>query len=134
MMELELRPYAIGVCLALWTLVVIVVVYLALRDRRRGRTRLPSRRRSVNYTFEHLGHTWHANVNTEGPVRELFLSTAKTGELLHHMSKDAAICASIALQHGCPLDELRSSLARETGGEPLSPLARALDLAEGARN
>jgi len=111
-------------------LVLVVVLVSVHRRGHPGRSRLPQRRRSVNYKFEHAGFRWHATVNTEGgAVLEVFLSTAKTGELLEHLSKDMSVAASLALQYGCPLDVLRAALARDTGGEPLTPLARALDLA-----
>ena len=96
-------------------------------------TRLPNRRHGFTFKFTHSTFKWHATVNTDGrgQIKEVFLSTAKTGELLEHLSKDMSVAASLALQYGCPLDVLRAALARDTGGEPLTPLAMALDIAAG---
>lgn len=41
---------------------------------------------------------------------------------------DAAIAASLALQHGCPVEVLRKALSRDARGNPLSPLGVALDV------
>jgi hypothetical protein len=99
-----------------------------LLNRHGTRARLPNHRAARTFKFDHSGFRWHATVNVGEPL-ELFLSTAKTGELLEWLSKDMAIAASLALQYGCPLGVLRAALARDTGGEPLTPLAMALDIA-----
>ena len=40
---------------------------------------------------------------------------------------DAAILASLALQYGCPLDDIRHALKRDIRGEASSPIGEALD-------
>jgi len=47
-------------------------------------------------------------------------------------ARDAAVAASLLLQHGCPVDTLRRALMRNADGSASGPLAHALDLlAEG---
>jgi len=43
---------------------------------------------------------------------------------------DAAILASLALQYGAPLDEIRHALKRDVRGEAASPIGAALDRIE----
>jgi hypothetical protein len=59
---------------------------------------------------------------------EIFLTTAKHGTVLDTNARDAAIAASLLLQHGCPLDTLRRALTRNSDGSASGPLAHALDL------
>jgi len=40
---------------------------------------------------------------------------------------DAAISASLALQHGCPLETLRRAVLRDPRGAPSTSLGAALD-------
>jgi hypothetical protein len=56
---------------------------------------------------------------------EIFLSTNKHGDT---NARDAAIAASLLLQHGCPLDTLCRALTRNSDGSASGPLAHALDL------
>lgn len=91
---------------------------------------LPARRRGQTVKFEMGTFKWHMTYTrfSDFAPAEVFLSTAKTGDMLRHMSSDAAITTSLCLQYGCPFDVLREALARDSGGEPLSPLAAALDI------
>jgi hypothetical protein len=50
------------------------------------------------------------------------------GSTAAFMAADAAIAASLALQHGCPHDTLRKALCRDSRGNAPSPLGVALDL------
>jgi ribonucleoside-diphosphate reductase alpha chain len=43
-------------------------------------------------------------------------------------ARDAAVAASLLLQHGCPVDTLRRALTRNGDGSASGPLAKALDL------
>lgn len=96
---------------------------------------LPARRESLQQKFELGSFRWYATWSCypDGSPAEVFLSTAKSGELLRWMSTDAAIAASLALQYGVPASVLRAALVRGEGGEALSPLAAALDYATGVR-
>jgi hypothetical protein len=46
-------------------------------------------------------------------------------------ARDSAVIASLALQHGASVDELRRVLSRNADGSAGGPLAAALDLIEG---
>jgi ribonucleoside-diphosphate reductase alpha chain len=58
----------------------------------------------------------------------MFLNPAgKVGTDLEAHARDAAITASLCLQHGCPLDALRKALTRTGNGGPGSALSFVLD-------
>jgi hypothetical protein len=94
------------------------------------RERLSDRRRSESFEFTHVGITYVASVERfeDGRVAEVFLSATKPGSLADSAARDAAIVASIALQHGADPEALRHSLGRGATGAAASPLGRALDL------
>lgn len=96
---------------------------------------LPARRQSFNQKFELGSFRWYVTWShyPDGSPAEVFLSTAKTGEMLRWMASDAAIATSLALQYGAPAEVLRAALVRGEGGEALSPLSMALDYATGVR-
>jgi ribonucleoside-diphosphate reductase alpha chain len=87
------------------------------------RERLPNRRGSLAFTFEHEGHRYRATASRyyDGRLGELFLDTGKDGTSLQSNAETAAILVSLLLQHGVAPDTIRHSI---TG-----PIAVALDLA-----
>jgi hypothetical protein len=96
------------------------------------RRRLPNRRPHVVLNFEHGGFAYTAGIGFfdeagQQPA-EIFLTTAKHGTLLDTNARDAAIAASLLLQHGCPVEKLRRALTRNGDGSASGPLAHALDL------
>jgi hypothetical protein len=94
------------------------------------RQRLPNRREHELLTFVHEGVRYTAGVGrfADGGLAEIFLSTAKHGTAIDLNARDAALAASLLLQHGCPLDTLRRALTRNVDGSASGPLAHALDL------
>ena len=96
------------------------------------RRRLPNRRPHLVLDFEHGGFRYTAGVgffDDDGrQPAEIFLTTAKHGTVLDTHARDAAIAASLLLQHGCPLDTLRRALTRNSDGTASGPLAHVLDL------
>jgi hypothetical protein len=64
----------------------------------------------------------------ENGLAEIFLNTCKHGTAVDVNARDAAIAASLLLQHGCHVDTLRKALTRNSDGSPSGPLARALDM------
>jgi hypothetical protein len=90
------------------------------------RQRLPNRRASEVLQFQHdnvkyIGAlSWFPN----GRVAELFLNTHRANSTAGVLASDAAICASLALQHGVKLADLRPALGD-------SPLARLIDIVSG---
>jgi ribonucleoside-diphosphate reductase alpha chain len=84
--------------------------------------------------FEHGGIRYSAGAGRfeDGGLAEIFLSTAKHGTAVDVNARDAAVAASLLLQHGSPVDTLRHALTRNVDGSASGPLAHALDLlAEG---
>jgi ribonucleoside-diphosphate reductase alpha chain len=100
------------------------------------RKHLPNRRAHDLLDFEHGGISYTAGVGRfdNGTLAEIFLNTRKTGTAVDVNARDAAVAASLLLQHGCDVDTLRKALTRNSDGSASGPLARALDLlAEEAR-
>ncbi len=94
-----------------------------------NRHRLPNRRRSETMVFEtgryklRLTVGYHAN----GDIGEVFVNALCASSGLDLFICDAAILASIALQHGATLDELRHALKHDGNGNAVSPIGAALD-------
>ena len=94
------------------------------------RERLPLRRGSTVLDFQHGGvdYTVGWSRYEDGRVAELFLNAGKLDSGVDTIARDSAIVASLALQNGCSVNDLRSSLTRTGFGGPAGPLAYALDL------
>ena len=94
------------------------------------RQRLPNRREHELLNFEHGGISYTAGVRRfeNGQLAEIFLTTAKHGTAVDVNARDAAVAASLLLQHGCPVDTLRRALTRNGDGSASGPLAHSLDL------
>jgi hypothetical protein len=96
------------------------------------RCRLPNRRPHLVLEFEHGGFAYTAGIgffdDAGQQPAEIFLTTAKHGTLLDTNARDAAIAASLLLQHGCPVETLRRALTRNGDGSASGLLAHALDL------
>jgi hypothetical protein len=99
-----------------------------------NRRRLPNRRLAETISFEVGGFHYVATVGRfeDGSPAEIFINAAKTGSELERSTRDAAVLASIGLQHGIPLKVLSHALSRNSRGEPDSALCFVLD--ELARN
>lgn len=95
------------------------------------RNLLSPRRPSKSYEFECKGLHFTATVGyyEDGRPGEIFISAP------HHSSspvesvvRDMAIAASIALQHGAPLEVLAKATTRDAQGRPDSALGEILDI------
>jgi hypothetical protein len=97
------------------------------------RARLPNRRRLESVGFECNGFKYVAGFGRfdDGRLAEIFLSCSKASSAVDTAARDIAITASIAIQRGASLDELRRALTRNADGSAGAPLAAALDLVEG---
>jgi hypothetical protein len=95
-----------------------------------ARDRLPNRRAAISTSFERDGARFEmtAGYYLDGRIGEIFLNADRANSLLDFLMSDAAILASIALQYGASLDELRHALKRDVHGEAQSPICAALDL------
>jgi hypothetical protein len=93
-----------------------------------NRERLPDRRGAELIEFIHDNRRWTATIGrfNDGRLAEIFLHAPKDSPILS-LAQDAAIIASIALQHGPPAAVIAHALA----GRDAGPLAQALAMAEG---
>jgi hypothetical protein len=94
-----------------------------------ARDRLPNRRLAETIAFERDGSRYCLTVGfySDGRVGEVFLNADRANSLLDVLASDAAIMASLALQHGCSLAEIVHALKRDSRGEAASPIGAALD-------
>jgi ribonucleoside-diphosphate reductase alpha chain len=94
------------------------------------RTRLPNRRASTTFAFQHGPHRYIATVSyfPNGQLAEIFLGNGRAGSDIDAAAKDSAVITSIALQHGVPVETIRHALLRDPHGAPASPIGAALDI------
>jgi ribonucleoside-diphosphate reductase alpha chain len=98
-----------------------------------ARERLPNRRPAETIAFERDGSQYQMTVGfypDDGLAGEIFLNHDRGDSLLDFLMSDAAILASLALQYGAPLDEIRHAIKRNIRGEAASPIGTALDRIE----
>jgi hypothetical protein len=94
------------------------------------RQRLANRRPHWLYRFECDGQIYTGGIGRfdDGRIAEIFINGAKVGSAAEANAQDAAIVASLALQHGCPIETIRHALARSGGSA--GPLATLLGKVE----
>lgn len=88
------------------------------------RERLPNRRRSFSFNFEHECHRYRCTGSrfVDGRLSEIFLDVpAKMGTPIHANASTTAILVSLLLQHGVDAETIRHSIE--------GPIAVALELA-----
>jgi hypothetical protein len=97
------------------------------------RQRLDNRRASEQIAFECAGFRYVATVSQfpDGRLAEIFLTNGKCGSDSDVSARDAAVVASLALQHGVPVETLRKALMRDSLGRANGPLGTVLDLFAG---
>jgi hypothetical protein len=90
---------------------------------------LPNRRGAMTFSVECNGlqYTCTASFFESGDLGEIFLINHRVNSHADSCARDAAILASLALQHGVPLDVLRKSLLRDPRGLASTPIGVALD-------
>jgi hypothetical protein len=93
------------------------------------RERLPNRRPAETFAFERDGSRYCLTVGyfPDGSVGEVFLNADRADSLLDVLTSDAAILASLALQHGCTLETIAHALKRDSAGRAASPIGTAVD-------
>jgi hypothetical protein len=93
------------------------------------RERLPNKRACETIAFERDGSNYQMTVGfyPDGRPGEIFLNADRSNSLLDVLASDAAILASLALQHGCTLETIAHALKRDARGDPSSPIGAALD-------
>jgi hypothetical protein len=95
------------------------------------RERLPQRRPSITFNFQCGSHVYTATISYfpgTNRLTEIFLGNGRAGSDVDAAAKDSAVVASIALQHGVPVDVIRRALLRDPRGIASSPLGVALDI------
>jgi hypothetical protein len=94
------------------------------------RRRLPNRRFNETFSIEASGLPFTVTVARfdDGTLAEVFISNHKAGSHADIAARDSAVVASLALQHGVPVDVLRLALIRDARGVASGPLGAALDL------
>ena len=94
------------------------------------RNRLKDRRAHWLYRFECDGQSYTGGIGRfeDGRIAEIFINGSKVGTAAEANAQDAAIVASLALQHGCPLETIRHALGRSGGnGGPLATLLKVVE-------
>jgi hypothetical protein len=94
------------------------------------RQRLQNRRPHWLYRFESGGQMYTGGIGRfdDGRIAEIFINGVKVGSTAEANAQDAAIVASLALQHGCPIGTIPHALARSGGST--GPLATLLGKVE----
>jgi len=94
------------------------------------RERLPNRRPSELIDFEHdsLFYTVGFSRFEDGRLAEIFVDGEKVDSASDIVMRDCAIVVSIALQHGCDISSILSSLTRGHDERPLGPMGKLLEL------
>jgi len=96
------------------------------------RQRLPNRHASRSFNFFCGPHRYTATVSYfagTGRLAEVFLNGGRAGSDADAAAAGSAVTASLALQHGVPVNVFRRALLRDGEGRASSPLGRALDIA-----
>lgn len=94
------------------------------------RERLPQRRGSTAVDYQHDGADFHLTCScfSDGRPGEIFVNSRKPNSAIDVLIGDAAILASLLLQHRVSLGEITHSLKRTAAGQPASPIGRALEI------
>jgi len=94
-----------------------------------ARDRLPNKRACETVAFEQDGSQYCLTVGfyPDGRPGEIFLNHDRGDSLLDVLTSDAAILASLALQHGCTLETIAHALKRDARGVAASPIGAAVD-------
>jgi hypothetical protein len=94
-----------------------------------SRNRLPNKRACETIAFERDGSQYQMTVGfyPDGRPGEIFLNHDRSDSLLDILTSDAAILASLALQHGCTLETIAHALKRDGRGVAASPIGAAVD-------
>jgi hypothetical protein len=94
------------------------------------RKRLPNRRGHEVLAFQHDGQNFTAGIGRfpDGRLAEVFINGAKFGSAAEASAQEAAMVASLALQHGCQVETIRHALTRgHAAGGPLGALLAVLE-------
>jgi hypothetical protein len=95
-----------------------------------ARERLPNRRGSISFNFEHrgLGFTRTYSCFSNGRVAELFITNHKVASAVDVDARDAAIILSFALQFGADISAIGKALCRDPRRNPRGVIGAALHI------
>lgn len=95
-----------------------------------ARRSLNNRRAHELHEFWFRGKTYTMGVGRfdDRRVAEIFIDCSKVSSESANDARDAAVCLSIALQCGTPLDAIRAAVTREEDGSPSGIIGCVLDL------
>lgn len=93
------------------------------------RTMLPNRRYHEVINIADSGQNYHVGIGraANGRVLEIWINGGKSGTHAETFARDWAVTASIALQHGTPVDAMRKSIARDRSGRATGLAGKILD-------
>lgn len=99
-----------------------------------ARQTLTQRRAHELHDFWFRGKIYTLGVGrfADNRVAEVFIDCSKVTSESAHDARDAAVCLSIALQYGVPIDAIRAAVTREANGSPSGIVGYVLDLLNGA--
>lgn len=92
---------------------------------------IPSRRPSFHLLFSLDGVAYRGSYSVDihtWSVVEVFLSGGKVGSPLETTTRDLGVAASLAIQRGARLEDLRHSLTHLDSGDPAGPLGMFIKL------
>jgi hypothetical protein len=77
------------------------------------RRRLPNRRRSEVFQFEHYAAKYTATISrfSNGDIAEIFIDHSQPNSQLAEFANDAAVLASLLLQHGITVAAIGHSIS-----------------------
>src|SRR5689334_12459080 len=95
-----------------------------------NRARLPNRRpcEIIDTEFRRRRYSILIGRFDDGSIAEAFVEPHKVGSDGAEDSRDVGIIVSIALQHGAPVETMRSAVSRVEQGRPSSLTGHLLDL------
>ena len=93
------------------------------------RRTLPQRRSCETFTVVHWNQPFTVTVGffDDGTLGEVFVDSRKTGGDVEAIARDAAVLASLALQHGVGIEIIRHAVTRCGDGSPASILGAVVD-------
>jgi ribonucleoside-diphosphate reductase alpha chain len=79
---------------------------------------LPNRRGSEVFEFEHASFRWTATISrfSDGRLAEIFLDHSRPNSQIAEFANDAAVLASLLLQHGVTAAAIRHSTSGVIAG------------------
>ena len=93
------------------------------------RRTLPQRRASETFDLRFWNQNFTVTIGRypDGTLGEVFIDSRKTGGDVEAIARDAAVLASLALQHGVGIEIIRHAVTRCGDGSPASILGAVVD-------